>query len=259
MISLNKITKENKAMFLPYDQGLEHGPTDFNDKNIDPNYILDIAVKGAAAVNGQGFTAVIFQKGIAEKYYTGTEFQQKIPLIVKLNGKTNLRNGEAYSPQECTVEEAIKLGASAVGYTIYAGSEYEPQMIKEFGAIVKEAHEKNIPAIAWVYPRSKDISNDQDPKIVAYAARLALELGADMAKIKYSGSKENFEWAVKAAGKMPVVLSGGAKTDKEEEFLEIVKNVIAAGGAGAAVGRNVWQNKNPIEFSKKIAKIIWSV
>jgi len=78
-----------------------------------------------------------------------------------------------------------------------------------------------------------------------------------MAKIKYSGSKESFTWAVKAAGKMPVVLSGGPKTENEEEFLETVKNVMAAGGTGAAVGRNVWQHADPVAMSKKIAKIIF--
>lgn len=249
MIKLDKITKNGKALFLAYDQGLEHGPTDFNDENVDPNNILDIAVMG-------GFIAVVFQKGIAEKYYTGAAYQKKIPLILKLNGKTNLYQGEAYAPQECAVEEALKLGASAVGYTIYPGSSYESQMIKEFGNIVKEAHEKEIPVVAWVYPRGKNIPDDQDPKIIAYAARLALELGADMAKIKYSGSKESFAWAVKAAGKMPVVLSGGAKTSTDEEFLAVIKNVMDAGAIGVAVGRNVWQNKDPLAISKKIAKII---
>jgi len=252
MISLNKILKNGKAMFLAYDQGMEHGPVDFNDLNVDPNYILDIALMS-------NFTAIVFQKGIAEKYYTGSDYQNKIPLIMKLNGKTNLYKdtADSYAPQECTVEEAIKLGAVAVGYTIFAGSADEEKMVQEFGNIVREAHENNIPAIAWVYPRGKDIIDDQDPKIVAYAARVALELGADMAKIKYSGSQENFAWAVKAAGKMPVVLSGGNKTDTDEEFLEIVKNVMAAGGTGVAVGRNVWQHKNPVEMSKKIAQMIW--
>lgn len=250
MVSLDKITKKGKAMFLAYDQGLEHGPVDFNEKNVDPAFILDVAVKG-------GFTAVIFQKGIAEKYYLASEYEEKIPLILKLNGKTSLYKGEAYSPQECGVDEALDLGASAVGYTIYAGSQFESRMFQEFGGMVKEAHTHGIPAIAWVYPRGKDVKDDTAPEIVAYAARLALELGADVAKIKYSGSRATFAWAVKAAGKMPVVLSGGAKTDKEEEFLETVRNVMEAGAIGVAVGRNVWQHSDPIEMSKKIAKIIF--
>jgi class I fructose-bisphosphate aldolase len=252
MTDISKITTNGKAMFLAYDQGLEHGPEDFDiDRgDYDPNFILDIAVRG-------GFNAVILQKGLAEKYYTGSDCQNKISLIIKLNGKTNLFKGEAYSPLECEVEEAVKLGASAVGYTIYPGSEFEPKMIEEFGRVVKEAHERNIPAIAWVYPRGKDIKDDTSRDIVAYAARTALELDADIVKIKYSGSLENFKWAVECAGKTKVVLSGGPKIS-DEEFLKMLENVMKAGAIGCAVGRNVWQNKDPVAMALKIKGIIFS-
>ena len=126
-IKLNKNLKQGKAMFLAYDHGLEHGPSDFHDKDADPNYIIDIAKKGK-------YNAVIFQKGIAEKYNDKIK-KSKVPLIIKLNGKTNLFGGEAVSRQICSVKEAIKLGASAVGYTIYIGSKYESVMMKEFDAI----------------------------------------------------------------------------------------------------------------------------
>jgi len=246
---LSKITINGKAMYLAYDQGLEHGPIDFSEKSSDPNYILDIAISG-------GYNAVIFQKGIAEKYYKGSKYEQKIPLILKLNGKTNLYKGEAFSTQICEVDEALKLGASAVGYTIYAGSKYESNMFKEFGKIVRDAHSHDIPVIGWIYPRGKDILNDTAPEIIAYAARIGLELGADIVKIKYSGSKENFRWAVKSAGKTKVVLSGGAKVN-EDQFLKIIKDVMDAGAIGVAVGRNVWQHENPLEITKKLKKIIF--
>lgn len=244
------MTTDGRAMFLAYDQGLEHGPADFDERNFDPNFVLDIAVKG-------GFNAIILQKGLAEKYYAHSEYRKKVPLILKLNGKTNLYKGEAYSPLECEVDEALKLGATAVGYTIYPGSEFESKMIEEFGKVVREAHERNIPAIAWIYPRGKDIKDDMARDIVAYAARMALELDADIAKIKYSGSLENFKWAVECAGKTKVVLSGGPKVT-DEEFLEVVKNVMSAGAIGVAVGRNVWQNKDPIGISLKIKNIIFA-
>lgn len=236
-------------MYLAYDQGLEHGPADFNIQNFDPERIFQIAVEG-------GFTAVIFQKGIAEKYYDKSSYARKIPLIVKLNGKTSLYKGEAYSPQICEVAEALDLGASAVGYTIYIGSQFEREMFKEFGKIVREAHAKKIPVIAWVYPRGKDIENDTTKEIVAYAARTALELGADIAKIKYSGSMENFRWAAQCADRTKVVLSGGNKVSGEE-FLAVVKNVMDAGGIGVAVGRNVWQNENSLVLAQKIKNIIF--
>ncbi len=236
-------------MYLAYDHGLEHGPADFNANSVNPDFILDIAVKG-------GFNAVILQKGTAEKYYSGSKYRKQVPLILKLNGKTNLYKGEAYSPQVCEVEEALKLGASAVGYTIYAGSEFESKMFEEFGKIAREAHGRKIPAIAWVYPRGKDIVNDTTKEVVAYAGRVALELGADIAKIKYSGSLENFKWAVQAAGKTKIVLSGGPKVS-DEEFLEIVKNIMSAGAIGVAVGRNVWQNPAPLALAEKIKEIIF--
>lgn len=234
---------------MAYDHGLEHGPTDFNANNVNPDFVLDIAARG-------GFNAVILQKGIAEKYYAESRYRRQVPLILKLNGKTNLYKGEAYSPQVCEVEEALKLGASAVGYTIYAGSEFEAKMFAEFGKIVKEAHSRKIPAIAWVYPRGKDVVNDTTKEVVAYAGRVALELGADIAKIKYPGSLENFKWLVQAAGKTKIVLSGGPKVS-DEEFLEIVKNIMVAGAIGVAVGRNVWQNPAPLAMAEKIKEIIF--
>lgn len=246
---LSKITTNGKALYLAYDQGLEHGPIEFNEKCVDPNYVLDIATAG-------GYNAIIFQKGIASKYYKGSKYEQKIPLILKLNGKTNLYKGEAYSPQICEVDEALKLGASAVGYTIYAGSEHEAKMFKEFGKIVRDAHSHDIPAIGWIYPRGKNIPNDTAGEIIAYAARIGLELGADIVKIKYSGSKESFRWAVRSAGKTKVVLSGGVKVN-EDQFLKVIKDIIDAGAIGAAIGRNIWQHENPLEITKKIKEIIF--
>jgi len=250
MADLSKLTTDGRAMFLAYDHGVEHGPIDLVGKSIDPSFILEIADKG-------GYNAVVLQKGVAEKYYVGSQYQNKIPLIVKLNGKTKLVAGEAISRQVCSVEEAIEFGAVAVGYTIYLGSEYESEMLEEFGKIEEEAHKKGLAVIGWMYPRGKSIKDDSSPEIVAYAARMGLEMGADIVKIKYCGSEECFKKAVEAAGKTKVVLSGGAKTKTPEEFLEVVKNVMSAGAIGVAVGRNVWQSKDPIGISQKIKEIIF--
>jgi len=252
-IDLSKITKNGRAMFLAYDQGMEHGPEkDFDDKNVDPQVILDIAEEGQ-------FTGVIFQKGIAEKYYDTKV--NKVPLIVKLNGKTGLRKGldEPYSPQLCSVEEAIGLGASAVGYTIYVGSQFEGKMMQEFSAIEQEAEKHGLPVIAWMYPRGKSVAGkEKSREILAYAARLGLELGADVVKIPYNGSKEDFQWVVKSAGKTKVVMSGGQQTKTKEEFLEMVKEVLSAGAVGIAVGRNVWQDDDPLEISQRLSKVLFS-
>ena len=245
MVNLSRIMKKGKALYLAYDQGLEHGPTDFNDKNVDPDYILDIAEKGK--VNG-----IVFQKGIAEKYYKN----RKVPLILKLNGKTNLIKGDPIARQLCTVKEAIKLKAKAVGYTIYIGSKHENIMFREFENIEREAHKKNLPVILWVYPRGKAIKNELSKKNLAYAARIGLELGADIIKIKYNGKIDDLRWVVKCAGNTRVVIAGGKKRNTNM-FLKEAKDVIKAGAVGLAVGRNIWQSKDPIKVIKELKKIIW--
>ncbi|MDG6910062.1 MAG: aldolase [Nitrososphaerota archaeon] len=239
--------KEGRSMLLAYDQGLEHGPsTDFDDRNVDPSFIMDVASKGK-------FNGVVFQKGTAERYYDG-----RVPLIVKVNGKTALPKGEPISRQVCSVQHAVSLGAKGVGYTIYLGSGLESEMLAEFGRIQEEAHERGIAAIAWIYPRGAAVQNDTSKEIVAYAARTGLELGADAVKIKYTGDPASFSWAVKSAGGARVFMSGGPKAPTDDDFLKQVKGVIEAGGTGLAVGRNVWQNQDPLAMADKLRKVIFA-
>jgi class I fructose-bisphosphate aldolase len=236
-------------MLLAYDQGFEHGPTDFDDRNIDPQYVFDIAEKSGM------FTCLAVQKGIAEKYY---KKEYKTPLVLKLNGKTAYHKGEEqFSPQNCSVDFAIELGAAAVGYTIYVGSEREEESFEEFSKIQEEAHEKGLPVIMWAYPRGKHIGEaEHSRENVAYAARMALELGADVVKLTYTGDVESMKWVVESAGKVKVLVVGGSKTD-EETFLKRTKEILDAGAVGWAVGRNIWQHPNPVEFANKIGALIY--
>jgi len=244
--SMDPFLRDGKSMLLAYDQGFEHGPSlDFNERNVDPAFIMETAYKG-------GFNGIVFQKGLAEKYYDG-----RVPLIVKTNGKAGLLKGEANSKQNCSVEYAISLGARAVGYTIYLGSQYEGEMFEEFGQLQEEAHKRGIPAIAWVYPRGQAVTNDTTKEIVAYAARVGLELGADAVKIKYTGDPQTFSWAVKSAGKAHVYMSGGPKAPTDEDFLNQVRGVMQAGATGLAVGRNVWQNEDPVRMAGYLRQIIF--
>jgi class I fructose-bisphosphate aldolase len=248
-VSLKKITTRGKAIYLAYDQGFEHGPgDDFNDKNIDPLYIIDIAKKGK-------YNGVIFHKGISEKYHKEI-MESKVPLILKLNGRTKLVKGDPLSAQVSTVKDAIKLKASAVGFTIYIGSKYEEQMIEEFSRIEREAHSKGLPVILWVYPRGGEVKSDVSRESIAYAARIALELGADMAKIKYGGNKKDLEWAIKSAGRTKVVIAGGSKTS-EKLLLKQASEIMKSGASGLAIGRNVWQSENPLDLTNKLKKIIF--
>lgn len=245
-INTDKLLHKGRAFFLAYDQGLEHGPADFNKKNVDPEYILNIALEG-------GYTGIILQPGVAEKYWQGA--YRQVPLIVKLNGKSSLAKIDPISRQTCSVERAIKLGASAVGYTIYDGSANEPEIFKEFGHIVEKAHDYGIPVIAWMYPRGRFIHDDEDNELLAYSARIGLELGADMVKIKYNGDAENFKWMTRCAGRTGILVAGGAKKGVHE-VLNSASETMHSGAIGMAVGRNIWQADRPFSLSKALRSIV---
>ncbi|MGP8125614.1 MAG: class I fructose-bisphosphate aldolase [Nitrososphaerales archaeon] len=235
-----------RGLLLAYDQGLEHGPSkDFDDRNVDPAFVMEMAAKG-------GFNGVVFQKGVAERFYDG-----RVPLVVKVNGKTSLPQGEPVSEQVCSVAHAVSLGAKAVGYTIYLGSSHESRMLSEFGRIQEEAHKQGVAAIAWIYPRGAVVQNDASKEIVAYAARAGLELGADAVKIKYTGDSASFSWAVKSAAGIRVFMSGGPKAPTDEAFLQQVRGVMDAGATGLAVGRNVWQHKEPLKMAESLKRVIF--
>lgn len=247
MVDTKRIEINGKVMLLAYDQGMEHGPVDFNEKSVDPNYIMKIAQNG-------NFTGVVFQEGIAAKYY---KKESGIPLIVKLNGKTSFQGEEPLSLQLCSVKKAAEMGAVGVGYTIYVGSQFEEQMMVEFSRIEDEAHALGMIVIAWMYPRGRKVAGrENDRDVVAYGARLALEMNADFVKVPYTGDSESFAWTVRAAGKTGVLAQGGKKIDWEN-LEEEISGVMEAGAAGIAIGRNVWQDENPDEVSKKLAEIVY--
>ncbi|MDD3679759.1 MAG: aldolase [Candidatus Shapirobacteria bacterium] len=246
--NLDIISKNGRFLILAYDHGMEHGTTNFNDNNIDPANILALADSGY-------FTGVALQKGVAERYYQpGTT---KVPLIIKLNGKTNFLSGEPYSPQLCQVDEAVDLGAKAVGYTVYVGSQHEKKMMAEFARVGREADKAGIPLIGWMYPRGRAVSGKEYSKeTLSYAARLALEMGAEVVKVPYTGNAKTFSWVVKAAGKTKVTVQGGVKKTHQKDFYQLVEEILSAGAVGLIVGRNVWQAKNPLRVAKRLSEIV---
>ena len=251
MIALDDaaIERDGKVLILAYDHGLEHGPTDFEGlpERMDPQTVFDIATHDAV-------TSIAVQKGIAEGYYPS--YEDDTDLLVKLNGTSNLWTGEPDSAVNCSVEHAREIGASSVGFTVYGGSNNEIEMVEEFRNAQESAREHDMPVVMWSYPRGQGLRNANSTDTIAYGARVALELGADVAKVKYPGSKAGMEHTVAEAGGVPVVMSGGSKVS-DEAFLNDVKAVMDAGGAGLAVGRNVWQRENPTELLDALEAVIF--
>jgi fructose-bisphosphate aldolase, class I len=169
------------AIFLPYDQGLEHGPRDFfaNPLATDPKYAIRLALEG-------GFNGIAIQIGLAEKFYW--EYAGEIPLVLKLNGKTDIPSTDPLSPLNGTVEDAVRLGADAVGYTLYVGSPAQEHDFGQFLRVRADAVRFGLPLIVWSYPRGSAIDGKGGKDsfyAVDYAARTASELGADVVKVNF--------------------------------------------------------------------------
>ena len=265
-----------RMMVLPIDQGLEHGPRDFfvNPESINPEFQLRLALEG-------GFSAIAFQVGLAEKYLRG--FAGKVPLILKLNGKTEIPpDDEAFSPCHASVEDAVRLGADAVGYTCYVGSPRQDDDFLQFGKVRREAERAGLPLIMWAYPRGKYMEQKGGRDsfyAIDYAARIAQELGADVVKVNYPkvdeekraqypkeyrdlkfSTKEMLEHVVASAGRTLVIMSGGSKRS-DEQLLEDVRVALDSGVTGVIFGRNMWQRRfgEGLEVAGKIAKLMQDV
>ncbi|MFD5246108.1 class I fructose-bisphosphate aldolase [Amycolatopsis sp. NPDC058340] len=241
------------AFFLPYDQGLEHGPRDFfeNPAASDPRYIVKLAVEG-------GFNGIVVQIGLAEKFYW--DYAGEIPLVLKLNGKTDIpSDARALSPVNATVEDAVRLGADAVGYTLYVGTPSQEADFEQYRRVRDDAHRLGMPLIVWAYPRGEAIEakgGKDSFYAVDYAARTASELGADVVKVNFPHpekraevpgtydaeftSQQAIDAVVRSANRTLVLVSGGTKAG-DEAMLEKARESMEAGATGLIFGRNVWQ------------------
>ncbi|MBI1882697.1 MAG: fructose-bisphosphate aldolase [Chlamydiae bacterium] len=266
--------KNGTLMVLPIDQGLEHGPRDFatNPPSADPEFQYRLALEG-------GYCAIAVQVGLAEKYQN--KYAGKVPLILKLNGKTEVPpDDEAFSPLNASVEDAVRLGADAVGYTIYVGSPSQDRDFAQFRGVRQDAQRYGIPVIVWAYPRGREMDRDKGGResiyAVDYAARVACELGADVVKVNFPKIDEKkqaqypkpydtmkatelelMKKVVESAGKTLVLLSGGSKVG-DEELLRKIKVAMDAGVVGIIFGRNMWQRKyeDAIRASKKVTELL---
>ncbi|MGA8542466.1 MAG: fructose-bisphosphate aldolase [Thermoplasmata archaeon] len=242
-------------LVLPIDQGLEHGPVDFfaNPDSLDPKYQYELAVEGK-------FSAIALHIGLAEKYFH--EFAGDVPLILKLNGKTGIpSDAQAFSALTGTVEDAVRLGADAVGYTVYVGSPSQDRDFAQFTEVRSAAERLGMPVIVWAYPRGEAVAKKGGKEslyAIDYAARVALELGADIVKVNFPVPSEKdaespapynslklspaeaFRKVVESAGRCLVLVSGGEKIG-DAELLSKVRSSMDDGATGIIFGRNMWQ------------------
>ncbi len=261
------------ALFLPIDQGMEHGPMDFfpNPPSVDPDFQCRLALMG-------GYSGIVFHIGLAQKYMA--KYAGRVPLVLKINGKTNIpSDAEAFSPLTGSVEDAVRLGADAVGYTLYVGSPAQDRDIAQLNEVRQDCEDLGMPLIVWSYPRGAAIEakgGRDSLYAVDYAARMANELGADVVKLNlpkvdkeilakcpkpYNDLDITQEDAIKkvveSAGRTLVLVSGGSKIS-DEDLLHKAKMCMDAGCTGLIFGRNMWQREfdDALAITAKIRELI---
>ena len=262
--------RNGSALFLPYDQGIEHGPRDFAPNPVagDPRYIIRLALEG-------GFNGIAIQIGLAEKFYW--EYAGQVPLILKLNGKTEIpSSAEALSPLNATVEDAVRLGADAVGYTLYVGSPAQEHDLNQLRTVRIEAERLGMPLVVWSYPRGSAIDakgGNDSFYAVDYAARVASELGADVVKVNFPNPdkrtnvpaaydqefshQQAIDAVVRSAGHSLVLISGGEKAG-DDAMIAKAEESAQAGATGLIFGRNVWQRDHDesLRFAARLRAIL---
>lgn len=252
-----------KVLILPVDQGFEHGPARSFWKNpaaYDPRYHFHLAIKA-------GLSAYAAPLGMLEA--GAAEFAGQIPLILKCNS-SDLHARSKDQAVHGSVRDALRLGCSAIGFTIYPFADDQFAMMEELSALALEAKANGLAVVCWSYPRGGVLSKEGETAldITAYAAHLAAELGAHIIKVKppsgtifaeddkdtkaayADGNWGDSQLSTRAAhvlqaafnGRRIVIFSGGpAKGD--EEVLEEVRQLALGGGFGNIIGRNAFTRK----------------
>lgn len=265
--NLNTITHgSGRLMLFAGDQRVEHLNDDFFGKDIaiddaTPEHLFHIASKARIGV----FAA---QLGLVARF--GKSYPN-VPYLIKLNSKSNIiKSGQIdpYSYSWYDVEQVVTfakqsgLKICAVGYTIYLGSEYESQMLREAAQIVLKAHQNGLIAVIWIYPRGKSVLNEKEPHLIAGACDVGCALGADFVKVNFpvviaKDPYDAFKEAVLAAGRTKVVCAGGSNTDVMT-FLDVLhKQINISGAGGNATGRNIHQKSldEAVRFCNAISAI----
>ena len=265
MMNHGLLAGTGKMVILPVDQGFEHGPARSfapNPAGYDPRYHVQLAIDSGC--NAYAAPLGFLEAGAAE-------FAGDIPLILKANNHDVLHDEkDPLSSLTGSVNEALRLGCAAIGYTIYPGSSQSSLMYEQLRELTEEAKQVGLAVVVWSYPRGSEISKAGETGIdvVAYAAQIAAQLGAHVIKVKLPSDHVEQVEAKKAYekhsipigtlaervrhvvqssfdGRRIVIFSGGAKKDNDDEVLNEARAIRDGGGFGSIIGRNSFQRKRP--------------
>jgi class I fructose-bisphosphate aldolase len=275
---------QGRLLLLPIDHGVEHGPIDFfpNPPSGDPDYQCRLAKEG-------GYSGIALHIGLAEKYMH--DYAGDVPLVLKINGRPHIPpNDRPLSAQDALVEDAVRLGADAVGYTLYVGSPRQDDDFAQLTRVRAKCEQYGMPLVVWSYPRGEAIDRKggrDSIYAVDYAARLANELGADVVKLnvpdfddprnaespgpyaelyeawkeldEHEAYRKAVEKVVASAGKTMVLFSGGSKVS-DEDLLTKARICVESGATGLIFGRNMWQRPfdEGLEITERVKEVLLS-
>lgn len=247
-----------RMVILPVDQGFEHGPARSfgpNPDAYDPRYHFELAIE--AGLNAYAAPLGMIEAGAAE--YAG-----QIPTILKVNSSNSLSTTKDQAVTG-SVEDALRLGCSAIGFTIYPGSEYQFEMMEELRELALEAKAAGLAVVVWSYPRGPELDKVAETAldICAYAAHMAALLGAHVIKVKppteavsLPAARKTYEQHVAGRGTLAervehvvrccfngrrIVIFSGGETGTTENILATTKGIHEGGGNGSIIGRNTFQ------------------
>lgn len=231
------IQDDGHALFLPIDHGYFQGPTrrlEEPGKTIEP--LLPYA------------DALFVTRGVLR---SSVDPRKTKPIILRVSGGTSMV-GKDLANEEITtsMEEAIRLNVSAVGMSVFVGSDYEKQTLTNLSRLVDEAERYGIPVMA-VTAVGKELEK-RDARYLALCSRIAAELGARVVKTYWC---KDFDKVVRGCP-VPVVMAGGPQVDTELEVFEFVYDGMQKGAIGVNLGRNVWQNDYPVAAIRALRAIV---
>lgn len=273
MLNHGTLGGTGKMVILPVDQGFEHGPGRTfgpNPAGYDPGYHPKLATEAGC----NAYAAPLgFIEAIAHRY------AGELPLILKVNNSDGLADvGGSQSAMTSQVKDAVRLGCSAIGFTIYPGSPFRNSMYEQIRDLIAEAREAGLPTVMWAYARGNmDKEAETAIDVIAYSAHVACQLGAHVVKVKpptghlaRDDARKFYEEIptatladrirhVKQAafdGRRIVIFSGGASKGTAE-LLEEIRQIKAGGGDGSIMGRNAFQR--PHDEAVKLLRDVMAI
>ena len=239
---MSRITRNGRMLAVPMDHGISNGPIEGLE---NPHETISACERG-------GMTAVIINKGILKSMPR----PPAAGVLVHFSASTSRSSSPNRKMITGTVEEAVRMGADGVSLHINIGGNEEPEMLEQLGAAAERCQAWGMPLLAMMYPRGENVPDPHEPGVVAHAARIGAECGADIVKTVYTGDVESFARVVRSTP-VPVVVAGGPRASSDLEVLQVAEQSMAAGAAGMTFGRNVFAHRNPEAMCRALGGVVF--